>query len=128
MKIQESAENYLETILILKNRNGLVRSIDIVNELGYSKPSVSIAMKQLRENNYIKMDSKGYITLAESGREIAERIYERHTFLSNWLIELGVNPEIAVEDACRIEHVISSESFSAIKEHVKKFKEITNNN
>lgn len=128
MKIQESAENYLETILILKNRNGLVRSIDIVNELEYSKPSVSIAMKNLRENGYIEMDSKGYITLADSGREIAEKIYERHTFLSGWLIELGVSPEIAVEDACRMEHVISSESFSAIKAHVKKVKELLNNN
>lgn len=128
MKIQESAENYLETILILKNRNGLVRSIDIVNELEYSKPSVSIAMKNLRENGYIEMDSKGYITLADSGREIAEKIYERHTFLSGWLIELGVSPEVAVEDACRMEHVISSESFSAIKAHVKKVKELLNNN
>lgn len=127
MKIQESAENYLETILILKNRNGLVRSIDIVNELEYSKPSVSIAMKNLRENGYIEMDSKGYITLADSGREIAEKIYERHTFLSGWLIELGVSPEIAVEDACRMEHVISSESFSAIKAHVRKVKELLNN-
>lgn len=128
MKIQESAENYLETILILKNRNGLVRSIDIVNELEYSKPSVSIAMKNLRENGYIEMDSKGYITLADSGREIAEKIYERHTFLSGWLIELGVSPEVAVEDACRMEHVISSESFSAIKAHVRKVKELLNNN
>lgn len=118
MEIHESAENYLETILILKNRKGYVRSIDIVNELGYSKPSVSIAMKNLRENGYIEMDSKGYITLAESGREIAERIYERHTFLSNWLMSLGVSPEVAVEDACRIEHVISSESFAAVKAHV----------
>lgn len=123
MKIQESAENYLETILILKNKKGDVRSIDIVNELEYSKPSVSIAMKNLRENGYIEMDSKGYITLAEKGLEIAERMYERHTFMSQWLIELGVNPDIAVEDACRIEHVISAESFSAIKEFVGKSRE-----
>ncbi len=123
MKIQESAENYLETILILKNKKGDVRSIDIVNELEYSKPSVSIAMKNLRENGYIEMDSKGYITLAEKGLEIAERMYERHTFMSQWLIELGVNPDVAVEDACRIEHVISAESFSAIKEFVGKARE-----
>ncbi len=122
MEIHESAENYLETILILKNRIGMVRSIDIVNELEYSKPSVSIAMKNLRKNGFIEMDSKGYITLCESGREIAERMYERHTFLSSWLIELGVNPEIAVEDACRMEHVISAESFAAIKEHVNSIK------
>ena len=122
MRIQESAENYLETILILKNKIGDVRSIDIVNELEYSKPSVSIAMKNLRENGYIEMDSKGYITLADKGLEIAERIYERHTFMSKWLIELGVNPEVAAEDACRIEHVISSESFSAIKEFVRRAK------
>lgn len=119
MKIQESAENYLETILILTNRKGSVRSIDIVNELDYSKPSVSIAMKNLRENGYIEMDSKGYITLAAPGREIAEKMLERHTFISNWLMTLGVDPSVAVEDACRIEHVISNESFQAIKSHVK---------
>ena len=122
MEIHESAENYLETILILKNRNGVVRSIDIVNELEYSKPSVSIAMKNLRENGYIEMDSKGYITLAEKGLEIAERMYERHTFLSSWLIDLGVDPEIAAEDACRMEHIISAESFAALKAHVNKLK------
>lgn len=122
MKIHESAENYLETILILKNRIGDVRSIDIVNELEFSKPSVSIAMRNLRENGYIEMDPKGYITLADKGREIAERIYERHTFMSHWLTELGVDPEVAAEDACRIEHVISAESFSAIKEFVRKAK------
>lgn len=122
MKIQESAENYLETILILKNRNGLVRSIDIANELEYSKPSVSIAMKNLRENGFIEVDHKGYITLAKSGREIAERMYERHTFLSAWFIELGVEPKIAVEDACRIEHIISAETFEAVKRHVQHLK------
>lgn len=122
MKIQESAENYLETILMIKNKKGDVRSIDIVNELEFSKPSVSIAMKNLRENGYIEMDSKGYITLADKGLEIAERMYERHTFLSQWLIELGIDPKIAVEDACRMEHVISAESFSAVKEFVLKTK------
>ena len=122
MKIRESAEDYLETILILKNRNGAVRSIDIAVELGYSKPSVSIAMKNLREQGYISVDPKGYITLEESGKEIAERIYERHTFLSQWFIELGVDPKTAVEDACRMEHIISSDTFTAIKKHVTSVK------
>lgn len=119
MKIQESAENYLETILILKNKNGAVRSIDIANELGFSKPSVSVAMKNLRENGYIEVDSSGYITLLDSGRKIAEKIYERHTTLSKWLVSLGVDVKTAAEDACRIEHIISSESFEAIKKIAK---------
>ena len=119
MKIQESAENYLETILILKNKNGAVRSIDIANELGFSKPSVSVAMKNLRENGYIEVDSSGYITLLDSGRQIAETIYERHTTLSKWLVSLGVDAKTAAEDACRIEHIISSESFEAIKKIAK---------
>lgn len=119
MKIQESAENYLETILILKNKNGAVRSIDIANELGFSKPSVSVAMKNLRENGYIEVDSSGYITLLDSGRKIAEKIYERHTTLSKWLVSLGVDDKTAAEDACRIEHIISSESFEAIKKIAK---------
>lgn len=117
-KIRESAENYLETILILKNRLGQVRSIDIANELGFSKPSVSVAMKNLRENGYITVDKEGYITLHDEGLEIAEEMYERHTLLSSWLTALGVDPAIAAEDACRIEHVISAESFEAIKSHV----------
>lgn len=119
MKIQESAENYLETILILKNRLGVVRSIDIVNELGYYKPSVSIAMKRLRESNHIEMNEEGYISLTEKGLYIAEKIYERHQVLSNYLIALGVDEKIALEDACRIEHVISEESFEKIKVHSK---------
>ena len=118
MKIQESAENYLETILILSQRQAHVRSIDIENELEFSKPSVSVAMKNLRENGYIKVDSDGYITLTEAGFNIANTIYERHTLLSNWLIYLGVNPKTASEDACRMEHVISAESFDAFKHHV----------
>ena len=118
MKIMESAENYLETILILQKRNGSVRSIDIVNELDYTKASVSIAMKNLRENGYIEMDSGGFIKLLDTGREIAERMYERHTLISDWLIALGVTPAVAVDDACRMEHVISAESFEAIKKHV----------
>ncbi len=117
MKIQESAENYLETILILQQRKGNVRSIDIANELQFSKPSISVAMKNLRENGYIEMDAGGLITLTEKGRQIAETIYERHTLLSDWLQILGVDPKIAAEDACRIEHVISKESFDAIKRH-----------
>lgn len=115
MIIKESAENYLETILILQNRKGNVRSIDIANELDFSKPSVSVAMKNLRENGYIEVNSDGNINLLDSGREIAERMYERHTFLSDWLISIGVSPSTATEDACRIEHVISAESFEAIK-------------
>ena len=115
MAIHESAENYLETILILSHRNPAVRSIDIVNELEFTKPSVSVAMKNLRTNGYIEVDRDGFITLTEMGREIAETMYERHTFLSDWLIRLGVDPKTAVEDACRIEHVISAESFEAIK-------------
>ena len=122
MQIHESAENYLETILVLNNKNGSVRSIDIAMELGFSKPSVSIAMKNLRENGYIAVDDGGCITLLDKGRQIAETIYERHTLLSNWLITLGVDYKIAIEDACRIEHVISAESFHAIKDHVNNAK------
>ena len=119
MQIRESAENYLETILILSQRRGKgeVRSIDIVNELEFSKPSVSVAMKNLRENGYITVDKDGYIRLTDKGLEIAEKMYERHTLLSQWLIKLGVDEKVAVEDACRMEHVISAESFAAIKKH-----------
>ena len=119
MQIRESAENYLETILILSQRKGKgeVRSIDIVNELEFSKPSVSVAMKNLRENGYITVDKDGYIRLTDKGLEIAEKVYERHTLLSQRLIKLGVDEKVAVEDACRMEHVISAESFAAIKEH-----------
>ena len=119
MKTHESAENYLETILVLGQRNGNVRSIDIANELGFSKPSVSVAMKNLREQGHVQVDENGSITLTESGRAIAETIYERHTLISQWLITLGVSEKTAMEDACRIEHVISAESFAAIKAHVK---------
>ncbi len=120
MKIQESAENYLETILMISERKPQVRSIDIVNELEFSKPSVSVAMKNLRENGYILMDKDGYITLTEAGQKIAETMYERHKFLSRWLIQLGVDDKTAVSDACRIEHVISAVSFEAIKQYVEK--------
>jgi DtxR family Mn-dependent transcriptional regulator len=122
LKIQASAENYLETILMLQQRKGVVRSIDIANELDFSKPSVSVAMKNLRENGYIAIAAEGHITLLDKGREIAEKMYERHTILSAWLERLGVDPNIAVEDACRIEHVISTESFDAIKRHVERQK------
>lgn len=115
MKIHESAENYLETILMIKNKKGLVRSIDIANELEFSKPSVSVAMRNLRQNGYIDVDENGYITLLESGLEIAEKMYERHTTISDWLISLGVDSQTAVDDACKMEHIISNESFEAIK-------------
>ncbi len=115
MKVLESSENYLETILILQKRNGEVRSIDIANELSFSKASVSVAMKQLRENEYIKMDGEGYITLLEKGMDVADKMYERHIILTKALIKIGVNDKIAAQDACKIEHIISNETFSAIK-------------
>ena len=119
MKIHESAENYLETILFLQQRNGAVRSIDIANMLEFSKPSVSIAMKNLRENGYIQVDNHGYITLLPSGLVIAEKILERHRILTDWLVSLGVDARVAEDDACRMEHVISAESFEAIKRHIR---------
>ena len=118
MKIQESAENYLEAILILKQNKGSVRSIDIAHYLNFSNPRVSIAMKNLRNSELITVDSDGFISLTDAGHEIADTIFERHTVLSNMLIKLGVSAEIAAEDACRMEHVISPESFNAIKEHL----------
>ncbi|NMM61873.1 metal-dependent transcriptional regulator [Clostridium sp. P21] len=118
MKIQESAENYLETILILQKTLNAVRSIDIVNELNYTKASVSIAMKKLRENGYIEMDKDGYISLTKAGLAIAEKMYERHETLSSFLMFLGVNKKTSLEDACRIEHVISDESFDKIKKYI----------
>ncbi len=119
MHTNESAENYLETILMLSQKLPVVRSVDIANELGFKKSSVSIAMKNLREKNHITVSDAGFITLTESGREIAEMIYERHQFLSSWLVKLGVDEKTASEDACKIEHVISKESFEAIKKSVK---------
>lgn len=120
MNTNESAENYLETILMLSKRLPVVRSVDISNELGFKKSSVSVAMKKLREKNHITVSDAGFINLTQSGREIAEMIYERHEFLSKWLISLGVPAETATEDACKIEHVLSKESFQAIKDFVKK--------
>ncbi len=119
MTTNESSENYLETILILSKARPVVRSVDIANELGFKKSSVSVAMKNLREKGLITVTPEGFIYLTDAGREIAEMIYERHEFLSNWLTRLGVDKEIAQRDACRIEHVISKESFEAIKQHIK---------
>ena len=118
MAIHESGEDYLEAILMIKKRIGNVRSIDVARELSFSKPSVSVAMKNLKTSNYITVDENGFINLTEAGQEIADKIYERHTFLTNWLTSLGVDPEVAAEDACKMEHAISSESFSAIKKFV----------
>lgn len=115
----ESAENYLETILVLSKSHPVVRSVDVAEELGFKKSSVSVAMKNLREKNHITVTKEGYIYLTDSGRAIAEMIYERHELLTAWLTRLGVDPKIAAEDACKIEHVISSESFEAIKKHVQ---------
>ena len=123
MKIQESAENYLETILMLSKTGKQVRSIDIANELDYTKPSVSVAMKNLRLNGYIETDSDGFITLTESGREIAESMYERHMIISDWLIFLGVDRQTAINDACRMEHAMSEQSFKAIKKHIGDWKQ-----
>lgn len=117
MNVNESAENYLETILILSKKLPVVRSVDIANELGFKKSSVSIAMKNLREKEHITVTDAGFIYLTDSGKEIAEMIYERHELISHWLISLGVPADIATEDACKIEHVISKESFDAIKKH-----------
>lgn len=119
MIINESAENYLETIYVLSKKLPVVRSVDIAAELDFKKSSVSIAMKNLREKNHITVTDAGFIYLTDSGREIAEMIYERHQFLSSWLIKIGVSPEIATEDACKIEHILSKESYNAIKNFVK---------
>ena len=124
MKIQQSAENYLETIYMLQKSKGTCRSVDIANELGFSKPSVSIAMKNLRENGFIEVMGDGNIQLLEPGRKIAEELFERHTMLTECLISLGVPREVAVEDACRIEHVISKESFDAIKQSFARHKNL----
>lgn len=115
---EESVEDYLETIYILSKRLPMVRSIDIVNEMNYSKPSVSVAMKNLRNKNYITVSTEGYITLTKDGLKLAQETYERHTVFTNWLVSLGVNPEIASIDACKMEHDISPESFEAIKKFI----------
>lgn len=120
MNINESAENYLETILILSKSHPVVRSVDIAEELGFKKSSVSVAMKNLREKEHITVTKEGFIYLTKSGQEIADMIYERHQLLSSCLISLGVDPKTAVDDACRIEHVISKESFDAIKKYISR--------
>lgn len=117
MKIKESAENYLETILMIKNKKGNVRSIDIANELNFTKPSVSVAMKNFREEGYITVESDGNILLTQKGLEIAERVYERHSVIAKALMALGVDEETAYEDSCKIEHDISDASFEKIKAH-----------
>lgn len=118
LNIRESAEMYLETILVLSQKQPQVRSIDVVNALNYKKSSVSVAMKKLRANKLIEMDEDGFISLTPEGEKIAQTMLERHKLISNWLIQLGVDEETAIEDACRIEHVISNESFEAIKKHM----------
>lgn len=120
MRVYESAEDYLEAILVIRQRRGMVRSIDIANELGFSKPSVSIAMKKLRESGCIEMDADGYIRLLPAGAEIAEHIYERHRTLTDFFTYLGVSEEVASADACKVEHDLSDETFQKIKEHVRR--------
>ena len=118
--LHESAEDYLETILMLKERLGMVRSIDIVNQTGYSKPSVSVAMKKLRESGHITMDKDGYITLTEQGSQVAQRVYQRHRLLTRFFMTLGVSEETASADACKIEHDLSEETFRCILEHARR--------
>ncbi len=122
MIIKESQENYLETILVLQKKNGHVRSIDIANELGFSKPSVSVAMKNFKNEGYIETDETGGITLTEKGRKIAENVYDRHEIIAKALILLGVSAKTAYEDSCRIEHDISDETFIKLKEYVETVK------
>lgn len=122
MKTYESAENYLETILTLGKEGRPVRSIDVVNELGFSKPSISVAMKNLREKELVEIDADGHITLTEVGRQIAESMYERHMLISDWLLSLGVDNETAMNDACKMEHAMSEQSFLLIKKHIDEWK------
>lgn len=119
MKKNESQENYLETILILSKKRPVVRAVDISNELGFAKPSVSIAMKNLRSENYITVTEEGFIYLTEEGVKLAEMVYERHEILTSFFVKLGVSPQTAEEDACRIEHIITEETFEAIKKHIE---------
>ncbi len=122
MIIQEAAENYLETILMLQKSHGQVRSIDVATELGYSKPTISEQMKKFRENGYIEIDDDGYITLTAKGREIADRMYERHVIIAQMLMVLGVDEEIAYQDSCKIEHDISEKTFDLIKAYYDRSK------
>ena len=120
MQVYASAEDYLEAILVVGQRRGVVRSIDIANELGFSKPSVSVAMKKLRESGHIEMDRDGFIRLLPSGAEVAERIYERHRILTDFFVYLGVSESVASADACKVEHDLSGETFEKIKAHVRR--------
>ena len=120
MKMQESPEDYLEAILVLTKELGNVRSIDVANYLGYSKPSISVAMKKLRENGYIEMDKDGFITLTDAGMEIASNIYDRHKILTNFFVSLGVDQKTAAEDACKVEHDLSEITYEKIREHALK--------
>ena len=119
MNIYKSAEDYLECILILQQKNGKVISLDVAIAMGFSKPSISRAMKNLRENGYIEVDSQGFITLTNKGKEIAEKIYERHVILTKYFISIGVDSDIAAEDACKVEHDLSDETFNALKKLIK---------
>ena len=121
MHIQESGEMYLETIFVLLKEKNLVRSVDVAEHMGYSKPSISRAMGLLKKGNFIEIAPDGAITLTDAGVQVAEKIYERHTLLTRLLVNLGVSPETAAEDACKLEHAISDESFEAIKKHVQTF-------
>ena len=123
MQIRQSGEDYLEAILVIQKRNGQVRSIDICNELGHSKPTVSVAMKNFRENGYINMDEDYMITLTEKGRAIAESVYQRHIVISKFLMAIGVDEKTALEDSCKIEHDLSEKTFRCMKEHYKKISE-----
>lgn len=118
MQLRSSAEDYLETILLLSKKTGMVRSIDIVNDMGFSKPSVSVAMKKLRENEMISMDADGYIKLTEKGEELAEQVYARHSTIYDWLVSIGVCEKQAAVDACQMEHVVSEETFAAIRKQL----------
>lgn len=120
MRVYESAEDYLEAILVIRERRGMVRSIDIANELNFSKPSVSVAMKKLRESGYIEMDQSGYIKLLPAGEEIAGSVYDRHRTLTDLFVYLGVSEEVAAADACKVEHDLSAETFARIKEHLQR--------
>ena len=120
MKYNESMENYLETILMLSEVKPVVRSVDIANELGFRKPSVSVAVKNMKEKDYVEVSEEGYITLTKSGKKLAKSVYERHQFFKEWLMKLGVDEKTANEDACSIEHVISDKTFKSIQKYVKK--------
>lgn len=119
MQLHESAEDYLESILMLKERNGMVRSIDIANELDFTKASVSVAMKKLRENGYIEMDADGFISLTALGQNTAARVYQRHKLLTEFFVRLGVDPAVAAADACKVEHDLSEETFEKLLEHAR---------